>query len=69
MSREKTNPPEYGMELKLAAVRRVLAGESVSAVAQELKQEQVHGRDWRDLDALRAELTKSPTTISGCILH
>jgi putative transposase len=22
-----------------------------------LKQEQVHGRDWRDLDALRAELT------------
>jgi transposase-like protein len=57
MSREKTNPPEYGMELKLAAVRRVLAGESVSAVAQELKQEQVHGRDWRDLDALRAELT------------
>jgi hypothetical protein len=31
MSREKTNPPEYGTELKLAAVRRVLAGESVSA--------------------------------------
>ena len=36
MSREKTNPPEYGTELKLAAVRRVLAGESVTAVAQEL---------------------------------
>jgi len=36
MSREKTNPPEYGTELKLAAVHRVLAGESVSAVAQEL---------------------------------
>ena len=36
MSRKKTNQPEYGTELKLAAVRRVLAGESVSAVAQEL---------------------------------
>ena len=36
MSRKNTNQPEYGTELKLAAVRRVLAGESVSAVAQEL---------------------------------
>jgi transposase-like protein len=36
MSREKVKPPEYGTELKLAAVRRVLAGESVRAVADEL---------------------------------
>ena len=33
MSQEKTKQPKYGMELKLPAVRRVLAGESVSAVA------------------------------------
>jgi transposase len=36
MSQKNTNQPEYGTELKIAAVRRVLAGESVSAVAQEL---------------------------------
>jgi transposase-like protein len=36
MSREKVKPQEYGTELKLAAVRRVLAGESVRAVADEL---------------------------------
>ena len=30
MSQEKAKQPEYGTELKLAAVRRVLAGESVS---------------------------------------
>jgi hypothetical protein len=34
MSRKKTNQPEYGTELKLAAVHRVLAGESVSAIAR-----------------------------------
>ena len=34
MSRAKQ--VEYAMELKVSAVRRVLAGESVSAVAQEL---------------------------------
>ncbi len=36
MSQQKAKQPEYGTELKLAAVRRVLAGESVRAVAQEL---------------------------------
>ncbi len=36
MSRKSTNQPEYGTELKLAAVRRVLAGESASAVGEEL---------------------------------
>jgi hypothetical protein len=36
MSRKNTNQPEYGTELKLAAVRRGLAGESVRIVAQEL---------------------------------
>jgi transposase len=35
MSRKNMNQPEYGAELKLTAVRRVLAGERVSAVAQE----------------------------------
>ena len=29
MSRKNTNQPEYGAELKLAAVRRVLAGQVV----------------------------------------
>jgi len=36
MSREKAKQPEYAAELKLSAVRRVLAGESVRAVANEL---------------------------------
>ena len=36
MSRQNTKQPEYGTELKLAAVHRVLAGESVSAVAHAL---------------------------------
>jgi transposase-like protein len=48
MSREKTNPPEYGTELKLAAVRRVLAGESVSAVAQELGIRRKRLYVWKD---------------------
>ena len=48
MSREKTNPPEYGMELKLAAVRRALAGESVSAVAQELGIRRKRLYVWKD---------------------
>jgi len=48
MSREKTNPPGYGTELKLAAVRRVLAGESVSAVAQELGIRRKRLYVWKD---------------------
>ena len=36
MSQEKAKRTEYGAELKVAAVRRVLAGDSVSAVAREL---------------------------------
>jgi transposase len=48
MSREKTNPPEYGTELKLAAVRRVLAGESVSAVARELGIRRKRLYVWKD---------------------
>jgi transposase-like protein len=35
MSQKKAKQSEYGAELKLAAVRRVVAGESVNAVAQE----------------------------------
>jgi transposase-like protein len=36
MSQPSWKPAEYAMELKLAAVRRVRAGESVRAVAQDL---------------------------------
>jgi transposase len=48
MSREKAKQPEYGAELKLAAVRRVLAGESVSAVAQELGIRRKRLYVWKD---------------------
>ncbi len=39
---------EYAMELKLAAVRRVRAGESVSAVAQELGIRRKRLYVWKD---------------------
>ncbi len=48
MSQKNTNQPEYGTELKLAAVRRVLAGESVSAVAQELGIRRKRLYVWKD---------------------
>ena len=48
MSQEKATQPEYGMELKLAAVRRVLAGESASAVAQELGIRRKRLYVWKD---------------------
>jgi transposase len=48
MSRKNTNQPEYGTELKLAAVRRVLAGESVSGVAQELGIRRKRLYVWKD---------------------
>src|ERR1700722_5291176 len=48
MSRKNRNQPEYGTELKLAAVRRVLAGESVSAVAQELGIRRKRLYVWKD---------------------
>ncbi len=48
MSRKKMNQPEYGTELKLAAVRRVLAGESVSAVALELGIRRKRLYVWKD---------------------
>ena len=48
MSRKNTNQPEYGPELKLAAVRRVLAGERVSAVAQELGIRRKRLYVWKD---------------------
>jgi transposase len=48
MSGKNTNQPEYGSELKLAAVRRVLAGESVSAVAQELGIRRKRLYVWKD---------------------
>jgi transposase len=48
MSQQKAKQPEYGSELKLAAVRRVLAGESVSAVAQELGVRRKRLYVWKD---------------------
>src|ERR1017187_6141176 len=48
MSQEDAKPVEYAMELKLAAVRRVLAGESVSAVAQELGIRRKRLYVWKD---------------------
>ena len=48
MSRKNTNQPEYGTELKLAAVRRLWAGESVSAVAQELGIRRKRLYVWKD---------------------
>ncbi len=48
MSQEKATQPEYGMELNLVAVRRVLAGESASAVAQELGIRRKRLYVWKD---------------------
>jgi transposase-like protein len=48
MSRKKVKQPEYGTELKLAAVRRVLAGESVRAVAEELGIRRKRLYVWKD---------------------
>lgn len=48
MSRKKANQPEHGTELKLAAVRRVLAEESVKAGAQELGNRRKRLYVWKD---------------------
>src|ERR1700733_927015 len=48
MSQEDAKPVEYAMELKLSAVRRVLAGESVNAVAQELGIRRKRLYVWKD---------------------
>jgi|SRR5580700_421385 transposase len=48
MSREKMNQTKYGTELKLAAVRRVLAGESVRGVALELGIRRKRLYVWKD---------------------
>jgi transposase-like protein len=48
MSRKKVKQPEYGTELKLAAVRRVLAGESVRAVAEGLGIRRKRLYVWKD---------------------
>jgi len=49
MSQKKAaKQSEYGAELKLAAVRRVPAGESVSAVAQELGIRRKRLYVWKD---------------------
>jgi transposase-like protein len=48
MSRGEAKQPEYGTELKLSAVRRVLAGESVQAVAQELGIRRKRLYVWKD---------------------
>jgi transposase len=48
MSQEEAKQREYGTDLKLAAVRRVLAGESVSAVAGELGIRRKRLYVWKD---------------------
>ena len=48
MSRAEQQRTEYATELKLAAVRRVLAGESVRAVAQELGVRRKRVYVWKD---------------------
>jgi transposase len=48
MSREEAKQREYGTDLKLAAVRRVLAGEGVSAVAEELGIRRKRLYVWKD---------------------
>jgi len=48
MSREKAKQAEYAAGMKLAAVRRVLAGESVSAVAEELGIRRKRLYVWKD---------------------
>jgi transposase-like protein len=55
MSRKNTNQPEYGTELKLAAVRRVLAGESVREVAQQLGIRRKRLYVWKDRFAALGE--------------
>jgi transposase len=55
MSQKKAKQAEYGTELKLAAVRRVLAGESVSAVAQELCIRRKRLYVWKDRYAALGE--------------
>jgi transposase-like protein len=48
MSQAKTKQAEYGMELKLAAVRRVLRGESVRSVAEDLGIRRKRLYVWKD---------------------
>jgi transposase len=48
MSQDGPKQAEYSMELKLGAVRRVLAGESASAVAQELGIRRKRLYVWKD---------------------
>lgn len=48
MSRAEQKRTEYATELKLAAVRRVLAGESVRAVAEELGVRRKRVYVWKD---------------------
>ncbi len=48
MSRNGSKQAEYSKELKLSAVRRVLAGESVRAVAQELGIRRKRLYVWKD---------------------
>jgi transposase len=55
MSQKKAKQAEYGTELKLAAVRRILAGESVREVAQELGIRRKRLYVWKDRYAALGE--------------
>ena len=48
MSRSKSSPRVFSREFKLAVVRRMLAGENVSALARELKVLRKDLYAWRD---------------------
>ena len=55
MSQKKAKQTEYGTELKLAAVRRVLAGESVREVARDLGIRRKRLYVWKDRYAALGE--------------
>ncbi len=61
MSQERAKQPEYATELKLLAVRRVLAGENVSAVAQELGLRRKRLYVWKDRRSAVSSADDSPS--------
>jgi putative transposase len=48
---------DHGAQPSMSRVGNPYDNAKAESFIKTLKQEQVHGRDWRDLDALRAELT------------
>lgn len=48
---------DHGVQPSMSRVGSPYDNAKAESFIKTLKQEQVHGRDWRDLDALRAKLT------------